>query len=228
MTEKDIERIIFVPVIHTDTESIERVREIVRNERPEVVAVELDRERYEQVRDGGRVDLTEFVSSGDPIENLMQQIASLELALGNQMGSGVGAEMLAAIEEGRRIGAKIALVDRPIRETMRALMKVPLDEIYRLMNLIPETAQEVASGEAKEYVDSLKTEEGVAEMMAQFRSEFPAITDALIDQRDEYVARALESILGDVKGKIVAVLGAGHIEGVRDHLLARLRSESQR
>jgi pheromone shutdown protein TraB len=46
--------------------------------------------------------------------------------------------MLAAIEEGQAVGAKIALVDRPMAETVRAMMKVPMDELYRLTNLLPD------------------------------------------------------------------------------------------
>ncbi|MHA2081127.1 MAG: hypothetical protein ACW99H_08290 [Candidatus Thorarchaeota archaeon] len=36
-----------------------------------------------------------------------------------------------------------------------------------------------------------------------------------MEQRDQYVAKALHYILNDVEGKIVAVLGAGHIQGVK-------------
>ena len=222
--ERDLQRIVFVPVIHTDAESAERVRRIVRETMPDVVAVELDRERYEIMMSGAQVQ-HDHPSSGDPVEALMSQIAALEHTLGGHMGSDVGAEMMAAIEEGREIGAKIALVDRPLRDTVQALMRVPLDEIYRLMGVIPETTEEIVSGDLDQHLDSLRSAEGVTELMTQFREEFPGITRALIDQRDEYVARALMTILGDVEGKIVVVLGAGHVEGVKRHLRRLLKQQ---
>ncbi|RLI47332.1 MAG: hypothetical protein DRO73_11870 [Candidatus Thorarchaeota archaeon] len=223
----DIDRIIFVPVIHTDAESVEKVRSIVRSVRPDVVAVELDRERYEQIRNPPPEDVLQQMSpTGDVVQDLMHHIAVLERNLGSLVGSDAGAEMLAAIEEGRAVGAKIALVDRPLQATIQALMRVPLDEVYRFAELIPKAAQEIDSGEANEVVSTLREEQGVAEIMSQFREQFPSISRALIDERDEYVARFLQTILDDVEGKIVVVLGAGHVEGVRTKLEEILRTKT--
>ncbi|TET08166.1 MAG: TraB family protein, partial [Candidatus Thorarchaeota archaeon] len=49
-------------------------------------------------------------------------------------------------------------------------------------------------------------------------TEFPKLAEVLIEQRDQYVAKALQFILNDVEGKIVVVLGAGHIQGVKSAL----------
>jgi pheromone shutdown protein TraB len=62
--------------------------------------------------------------------------------------------------------------------------------------------------------------------MDQFETEFPSLFDVLVKQRDEYVANALLKILNDVQGQIVAVLGAGHIEGVKAALERLLKIES--
>jgi pheromone shutdown protein TraB len=62
--------------------------------------------------------------------------------------------------------------------------------------------------------------------MKDFNSEYPGLSDALIHQRDFYVANALRSILKDVSGRIVAVLGAGHIDGVKKALTSLLESEA--
>ncbi len=221
------DRVIFVPVIHTDAESVKRVRETIKQQRPDVVAVELDRERYELLQNPPeQASVDQMTPSGDMIQNLMQQFALLEKNLGDMVGSDAGAEMLAAIEEGRAIGAKIALIDRPLQMTMQALSRVPLDEIYRLAGMIPEISVDTEGEDATEVMESLREEEGVATLMNQFREEFPNISRALIDERDEFIARALRTILDDVEGKIVAVLGAGHIEGVKKQLQRLLQQES--
>jgi pheromone shutdown protein TraB len=222
----DLDRIVFVSVIHTDKESVERAREAVRVVQPEVVAVELDHDRYQQLVNPDE-DMENWIPppTGNAVQNLMEHMASLEKSLGEMTGAGVGTEMLAAIEEGKQIGAKIALVDRPIQVTMQAIMKVPLDEIYRLMNLMPDATKEIEEGSGTDLLSALKQDGAIEDLMTEFVSDFPGLADALIHQRDLYVAKALHTILKDVKGRIVAVLGAGHVDGVKSALIKQMEND---
>jgi pheromone shutdown protein TraB len=181
-----------------------------------VVAVELDHDRYQQLTDPPNNDATKY--QGDAAQDLMQQLAILEKSLGEITGSDVGDEMLAAIEEGRAVGAKIALVDRPISATVQAMMKVPMDELYRLTSMLPDATKDIEEGGASALLAMLKEDGAVDDLMKQFRAEFPGLAEVLIEQRDRYVAKALQFILNDVEGRIVVVLGAGHIQGVRSAL----------
>ena len=210
------ERIVFVSVIHTDIESVEEARRVVRETKPEVVAVELDHDRYQQLMNPPEEG--EIVAPGaeDMAQDLMLQLAILEKSLGKITGSDVGDEMLAAIEEGRAIGAKIALVDRPMIATVQAMMQVPVDEMYRLTGMLPDATKEIEEGGASDLLAMLKEDGAVDDLMEQFRSEFPGLANVLIEQRDQYVAKALHFILNDVEGGIV--LGAGHIQGVKTAL----------
>ena len=223
----EADRVVFVAVIHTDTESVDRARETVKTIQPDVVAVELDHQRYQQLIDPDK-SLENWAASptGDAAQDLIQHMAILEKSLGEMTGSNMGEEMLAAIEEGRKIGAKIALVDRPMHVTMQAITRVPLDEIYRLIGVVPDVEKDLQEGDATDVLGMLKEEGAIENLMKDFNSEYPGLADALIHQRDLYVANALRSILKDVPGKIVAVLGAGHIEGVRKALVDLLDSEA--
>lgn len=217
MVSGDIKRVVFVSVIHTDLESVEEARRVVRDTKPDVVAVELDHERYQQLTNPPE-DQDTIPFSGDAAQDLMQQLAILEKSLGEITGSDVGDEMLAAIEEGRAVGAKIALVDRPMSATIQAMMKVPMNELYRLTGMLPDATKDIEEGGAGDLLDMLKKDGAVDDLMDQFRIEFPRLAEVLIEQRDQYVAKALQFILNDVKGKIVVVLGAGHIQGVKSAL----------
>jgi pheromone shutdown protein TraB len=223
----ELDRVIFVAVIHTDTESVEQARQAVRDVQPDVVAVELDHQRYQQLMHHDKAMANwEPTPSGDAAQDLIQHMATLEKSLGEMTGSNVGEEMLAAIEEGRRIGAKIALVDRPIHVTMQAIARVPLDEIYRLMGAVPDAQKDLHEGNGTDILGMLKEEGAIENLMKDFNSEYPNLADALVHQRDLYVAKALRSIMKDVQGRIVAVLGAGHIDGVRKALLDLLETEA--
>lgn len=209
------ERIVFVSVIHTDIESVEEARRVVRETKPDVVAVELDHDRYNQLMNPPEEGENITPESGDMAQDLMQQFAILEKSLGDITGSDVGDEMLAAIEEGRAIGAKIALVDRPMIATVQAMAQVSVDEMYRLTGMLPDATKDIEGGGAGDLLSMLKEDGAVDDLMKQFREEFPGLANVLIEQRDQYVAKALHFILNDVEGKIVAVLGAGHIQGVK-------------
>ena len=223
----DIDRVVFVGVIHTDIDSVKHVRKVVKEVRPDVVAVELDRERYAQLTNPDASDSATQAPhfTGEMTQDFMQHLATLEKTLGDMTGSNVGDEMLAAIKEGKAIGAKIALVDRPIQETMQALMKVPLNELYGLINMLPDATKDIEGEGAKGIMDMLKEDGAIENIMNQFRTEFPGLTDVLIRQRDRYVAKAIHFILNDVQGKVVAVLGAGHVAGVTE-ILKQMIEES--
>ncbi len=216
MVGNQFDRVVFVAVIHTDLDSVEKARSVVREIRPTVVAVELDHERYEHLSNpDAHQDIATMPVTGDTAQDLMQQLAAMEQALGGMTGSNVGDEMMAAIEEGRAVGAKIALVDRPMKTTIQAMMRVPLDELYGLIKMLPDVTKDIEESGATDIIDMLKQDGAVDDILDQFRSEFPGLTKVLIEERDQYLAQALHFILNDVQGKIVVVLGAGHIQGVK-------------
>jgi len=223
---KSIGRVIFVSVIHTDTESLEQARRAVLETEPDVVAVELDRARYAQLTNPDVSEEEVIPDSGDMISQLLNQIALLEDGLGSLSGTSAGEEMLAAIEAGRKTGAKIALIDRPIQATAQALLKIPLDEIYKMTNLIPDATEDIQDGGAVDIMSMLKEEGAIDKLMDEFREEFPNIAKVLIEDRDEYIANAILTILEDVDGKVVVVLGAGHIDGVKKALQRVLKTKS--
>lgn len=216
MVEDQLDRVVFVAVIHTDVDSVEKARRVVRELKPTVVAVELDHDRYEHLKNpDAENELTTMPLTGDTAQDLMQQLAAMEQALGGITGSNVGDEMMAAIEEGHAINAKIALVDRPMKTTIQAMMTVPLNELYGLIEMLPDATKDIEGGGAIDLMEMLKQDGAVDDIVEQFRTEFPGLTKVLIEERDLYVAKALHFILNDVEGKIVAVLGAGHIQGVK-------------
>ena len=219
MVGNQFDRVVFVAVIHTDLDSVEEARRVVQEVRPTVVAVELDRERFEHLSNpDAHKEIATMPLTGDTAQDLMQQLAVMEQALGGITGSNVGDEMMAAIEEGRAVGAKIALIDRPMKTTVQAMMRVPLDELYGLIKMLPDATKDIEESGATDILDMLKQDGAVDDIIEQFRSEFPGLTKVLIEERDQYLAQALHFILNDVQGKIVVVLGAGHIQGVKSAL----------
>ena len=65
----------------------------------------------------------------------------------------------------------------------------------------------------------------ISEMMDELRKMVPAAGEVLIDERDEYLASRIRNEAS--KGKVLAVMGAGHLKGVEEKLLTEPPSEER-
>ncbi|WP_435115137.1 TraB/GumN family protein [Halolamina sp. C58] len=111
-----------VGTAHVSAESVREVEETIEEERPDVVAVELDEGRYNQMRGEEPEDL----AAGDLLEgNTVFQflaywmLSYVQARMGDRFDIQPGAEMLAAVETAEDLGIELALVDRDIQETIR-------------------------------------------------------------------------------------------------------------
>src|SRR5690606_12061840 len=67
----------------------------------------------------------------------------------------------------------------------------------------------------EEQIEELKDRDNISEMMTEFARVMPEAKVPLIDERDQY----LMSMIREAPGRtIVAVVGAGHVEGMVKHL----------
>jgi len=111
-----------VGTAHVSAESVREVEETIEEERPDVVAVELDEGRYNQMRGEEPEDL----NAGDLLEgNTVFQflaywmLSYVQARMGDRFDIQPGAEMLAAVETAEDLDIDLALVDRDIQETIR-------------------------------------------------------------------------------------------------------------
>jgi pheromone shutdown protein TraB len=111
-----------VGTAHVSAESVREVRETIEAERPDVVAVELDEGRYNQMRG----EEPENLSAGDLLEgNTVFQflaywmLSYVQARMGDRFDVQPGAELLEAVETAEEHDIDISLVDRDIQETVR-------------------------------------------------------------------------------------------------------------
>ncbi|MGQ0536892.1 MAG: TraB/GumN family protein [Methanobacteriota archaeon] len=216
----DLPGITLVGTAHVGKESVELVRSTIQARRPVAVAVELDDARYRALTDRRRFEetpLVEVIRSGKAPMLLAQAfLASYQRRLGEEAGSAPGMEMVAAIEEARTIGADVVLADRDLGVTLRrAWARMGVVEKTRLFW---ESTKAVMGAEeqAVASVKELLKEDVLSSMMKDLARIAPRGSEVLISERDAYLARNILSAAE--KGPVVAVVGAGHIEGIRRHL----------
>lgn len=212
------ERLRLLGTAHVATSSVEAVQHHIEVYQPDIVAVELCQGRYDTLVSDRRLDkegLLKVIKEGKAPMVLLQSMLSAEQRkLGLDEGQQPGAELLAAVQVGQAAGCEIALVDRDIQVTLRrAWKRMRLREKWSLLNSLLEDDEE---DEDIDINALLQDTDLLSSMMQELKGFSPGAGEVLIDERDSYIAGRLSDLDGDKK--ILAVLGAGHLDGVAKKL----------
>ena len=213
---------------HVATSSVEAVIENIENWKPDIVAVELCESRHKALTSDRRLDkegLLKVIKEGKAPMVLLQSLLSAEQRkLGLDEGQQPGAELLAAVNAANDAGLKVELVDRDIQTTLkRAWKNMRLKEKFGLLWALmsdEEPDEEFSLNEMLENKDLLSS------LMEELREVSSGAGTALIDERDEFIARKISEIRGEER--ILAVLGAGHLEGVSKLLQEEMTDNKDR
>lgn len=223
MQVKVSDDIILVGTAHISKDSIKEVKDAIKKYKPDVVAVELCSKRYEALTKKDQWEntpITALLKANRAYLVLAQTfLSSIQRRLGKEYGVEPGSEMIAAIKAAKKEAVEVALVDRDITVTLkRAWKKMGIREKFRLSweflkALVGYDAEELERLDLKE----LMKEDVISAMMKEFGEIAPSVSDVLIHERDKYIARKILDESNE-KGRVVAVVGAGHLNGVKEHL----------
>ena len=213
---------------HVATASVEAVRENIGSWEPDIVAVELCQSRYSALTQDRRLDkegLLKVIKEGKaPMVLLQSLLAAEQRKLGIDEGQQPGAELLAAVTAAEEAELEVALVDRDIQTTLRrAWNKMGFREKFGLIwALMAEDEDE----EEIELEKMLADKDLLTSLMEELREVSPGAGEVLIDERDEYIARKISEVRNN--GKVLAVLGAGHLDGVSKYLSEGIVADEER
>ncbi|NTV76801.1 MAG: TraB/GumN family protein [Methanothrix sp.] len=211
--------IIIVGTAHVSEKSVQEVVGKIEEVQPDIVAVELCPARYRAItgqEEEREIKISELLSGGKLYFLLVQWfLAYIQRKMGEEMGVKPGSEMLAAIEAAKKVGARVALVDRDIGITIQRFWSAMslLDKIRLVWSLLPAA---FGRGEEEIDIDSITQADIVSQMISEFRKISPGAANVLVDERDAFLARNL--YLLSKQGRVLAVVGAGHREGITRHL----------
>jgi len=211
---------------HVSRASADAVREMLERERFDAVAVELCEPRYQSIDDPEafrRLDLFQVIRQrkvGLIAANLA--LSAFQRRLAEQFGIEPGAEMKAAIDGARRHELPVWLIDREIGTTLkRAYASVGfLDKLSIVGGLGASvlTREDVSEDE----IEKLKEGDLLGSMFNEFARESPPLYEALIAERDRYMtAKLREHAAGGSARKVLVVIGAGHLKGIGEELVAQ-------
>lgn len=212
--------VVIVGTAHVSEKSIREVNDVIEQEHPDIVAVELCQSRYRALRgedSAKEVTVRELLSADRFNYFIIHWLLSyVQKKIGADMGVKPGAEMLAAIEKAESMGARIALVDRDIQVTLqRFWSKMSLFEKLKLLFALLATGLGIG-GREEINMDRVTDSDVVTQLVEELRKYAPTAARVLIDERDAYIAQNLLSL--SRQGYVVAVVGAGHRAGIQRYL----------
>jgi pheromone shutdown-related protein TraB len=205
-----------VGTAHISKESVEDVHTTIEQVHPDAICVELCQARHQamtQADNWRKMDIFKIIRQKKAVFLLAQLImSSFYRRLGEKLGVQPGAEMLEGIRMAEQTGATLVLADRDIEVTLKRVWGY-----LGLWNKLKLAAQILTTTLFTEKIDmdmieQLKKQDQLEAIMAEFAQQFPEIKRRLIDERDTFLAQKIRSAPGK---SIVAVVGAGHVEGIR-------------
>ncbi|MDT8408795.1 MAG: TraB/GumN family protein [Wenzhouxiangellaceae bacterium] len=205
---------------HVSRASVDAVRRHIEQGEFDAVAIELCESRHRALTDTDawrELDLFAIIRDGKA--NMM--IASLALAayqrrIAEQFGIEPGAEMKAAMKCAESAGVPLQLIDREIGITLkRTSRSLSLWQRWMMVNglIFSLFSREKIS---EEDIERLKQGDILEETFGEFATRSPALYESLIAERDRFMAARLRQQNEDHPGrKVLAVIGAGHLDGTR-------------
>ena len=211
------ENLRLIGTAHVSSTSVNLVRDQISKYNPDVVAVELCESRLASIKKPEGIDnegLLKIISDGKSAMIILQSALSVQQRkMGIDSGEKPGAELLAAINIAEEENISVELIDRDVIITLRrAWHKMGLREKSRVFEalLLDDEEDEFDLEELLEDSDLLSN------MMEDVYKIAPNAGYVLIDERDEYLSARIQQIRG--KGKILAIVGAGHLSGIEKNL----------
>jgi pheromone shutdown-related protein TraB len=205
-----------VGTAHVSKESDALVRQIIEELNPDAVCVELCASRLQSIRQKDRwqeMDIIKVIKEKKAfllLSNLI--LASFQRRIADRMDIKPGQEMITAIECAEAVGANLVLADRDIRITLgRTWRRLTLWQKAKLVFQLVLSLGD-ADEVSKEDIEKMKQEDILEGLLSEVGQSMPMLREVLIDERDRYLTQKIRSTPGR---RIVAVVGAGHVPGIR-------------
>jgi pheromone shutdown-related protein TraB len=242
IVERDGVRFTLLGTAHVSKASVDAVRGAIATGVYDTIAVELDPQRAQSLTDPdalARLDLVKVLREGKTAvfaANL--GLAAYQRRLAEQLGIEPGAELKAAVLDSRERGLALHLIDRDVGLTFR-----------RAMQALGWWGRAKVSGGlmaslffdekvSDEQIEGLKEGDMLEASFSEFAADSPALYRTVIAERDEYMAAKLRAIADGTTAEaasgeaptptrpreVLAVVGAGHLQGIARHLAEDTRA----
>jgi pheromone shutdown-related protein TraB len=201
---------------HISRESAALVQQVIAQEKPDTVCLELCPARLQSLRDQEawkNMDIVKVIREQKTFVLFLNfLLTSIQRRMARHMEVKPGLEMLAALETAEAQAAHVEVIDRDVRTTLTRVWRLMgfwtrLKLFSQVLGSLFEEQEEISA----EQVEALK-QKGALELLLDEMGQFmPGVKKHLIDERDLYMVAKIRQAPGQ---SVVAVVGAGHVPGM--------------
>ena len=222
VVERDGVRYTLLGTAHVSVASVQAVEQAIGSGQYDAVAVELDPQRLQALTNPNalaQLDLVEVIRKGRVAlfaANLA--LAAYQRRLAEQLGIEPGAELKRAVELAKANDLTVHLIDRDVGLTFRRASQSLgfFGKIKLVMGLCAGLFSSEDVGEDE--IEKLKQGDMLESSFGEFANESPALYQAIIGERDRYMATRLREEHNSEQRNVLAVVGAGHLAGLARYL----------
>lgn len=208
---------------HVSRASVAAVTEMAGAGNFDAIAVELCPARHhaltkkQQWKDMDLYRIIREKKAGLVMANLA--LGAYQRRIAEQFGIEPGAELKAAADAATRHDIPLQIIDRDLATTLkRSYRAVPW---YKRFMLTTGLVMSTVSSEEidEEQIEKLKEGDILESTFTEFAQQSPELYEALIAERDRFMAARLrQENTGNAGKRILVVVGAGHLEGLAKYL----------
>ncbi|WP_313492617.1 TraB/GumN family protein [Stenotrophomonas sp.] len=222
VVERDGVRYTLLGTAHVSLASVQAVEQAIAGGQYDAVAVELDPQRLQALTNPNalaQLDLVEVIRKGRVAlfaANLA--LAAYQRRLAEQLGIEPGAELKRAVELAKANDLPVHLIDRDVGLTFRRASQSL--GFFGKIKLVMGLGAGLFSSEdvGEDEIEKLKQGDMLESSFGEFANESPALYQAIIGERDRYMATRLREEHNSEQRNVLAVVGAGHLAGLARYL----------
>lgn len=213
---------------HVSKASAEAVEALISSNDYDAVAVELCPSRYNALIDPNslaQMDLFNVIKSGKAaMVTASLALGAFQQKMADELGIEPGAEMKVAAELAKQSHKPVLLIDREVGITLKRVYRnVPW---WKRMELFSGLLASVMFSEkvSEEDIEKLKEGDVLDATFSQFAESSSEIYMPLVNERDQYMAhRLFNDAHSGQYNTILAVIGAGHLKGIKAYIESQLQ-----
>ena len=213
--------VVLVGTSHVSEESMMLIRGVLDHFQADVIAVELDRQRVASLDSEKSASFFQVMRVSGFFGAFFYALGRfLQQNIGKSLGIKPGSEMKGAIALAREKKIDVALIDQDISITLANMKGIPAREKFRFFwDMI--TGRMAADKELKGIdIRKIPEDEIVDSVISLLEKRYPRFYNVLVGDRNRVMARNIER-LSEHYDNILAVVGKGHVNGMRDALRSR-------
>lgn len=232
--------------LHVAQTSADMVRDVIEQVKPSFVVLELCEARIDSLleQEVANVTLSDIVKESVSQKSVkvfaIGLLTWMQLKAAKITGNKLGGELAAAAKAGALCKSTIVLGDRLYAVTIQRIFdKLKVWEKLTMVFVLLWEILTMSLFKLKDYIHKSEKEKGfIEDEMRKFSKHLPSLANVIINERDEYLAQTICEIarvgfssrhtssysmsdhrIGQAgRGKILAVVGAGHLPGIKKWL----------